>query len=74
MEGVNKVGLVFNYDKRVRSIDSKKKYEFWMNKNLVIENKEIKCNNNPNWLQILDHSYILLIIINNKHINNKYCY
>ena len=24
MEGVNKVGLVFNYDKRVRSIDSKK--------------------------------------------------
>ena len=45
-----------------------------MNKNLEIENEEIKCNNNPNLLQIFDHSYILLIIINNKHINNKYCY
>ena len=28
MEGVNKVGLVFNYDKRVRSIDSKKNTNF----------------------------------------------
>ena len=28
MEGVNKVGLVFNYDKRVRSIDLKKHMNF----------------------------------------------
>ena len=34
----------------MQSIDSIDTYEFGINKDLVTEKEEIKCNSNPNWL------------------------
>ena len=44
-EEINKNALSSNDDKRMQSIDSIETYAYRMNKNLVCENKEIKCNN-----------------------------
>ena len=54
-EEINKIALGLNYDKRIQSIDLIETQEFVMSKELIIEKEEMKCNNNPNWLQICDH-------------------
>ena len=42
---INKITLGSNDDDRMQSIDSIKPYAYRMNKGLVSEKEEIKCNN-----------------------------
>ena len=44
-EGINKITLSSNNDKRIQSIDSIKKYASGMRKDLVRAKEEIECNN-----------------------------
>ena len=44
-EEINKIALSSNHGKRMQSIDLIETYVYGMNKNLVSEKKEIKCNN-----------------------------
>ena len=44
-EEINKIALSSNDGKRMQSIDLIETYVYGMNKNLVSEKEEIKCNN-----------------------------
>ena len=44
-EEINKIALSSNHGKRMQSIDLIETYVYGMNKNLVSEKEEIKCNN-----------------------------
>ena len=45
IEEINKIALNSNNDKRMQSFDSIETYAYGMNKDLVSEKEEIKCNN-----------------------------
>ena len=45
IEEINKIALNSNNDKRMQSFDSIETYAHGMNKDLVSEKEEIKCNN-----------------------------
>ena len=44
-EEINKITVSSNDDERMQSIDLIKTYAYGINKNIVIEKEEIKCNN-----------------------------
>ena len=72
MEEIDKIALNSNDDKSTQSINSIETYAYGTGKDLVSEKKkEIKLNNiisgyneehNPNWIQIPDHPYRVLIM------------
>ena len=47
-EKINEITLSSNDDKRMQSFDSIETYAYGMNKNMVCEDEEIKCNNVTN--------------------------
>ena len=62
------IRLSSNDDKRMQGIDSMATYAYGTNKDLVCNKEGIKCNKKknkkrhiPNWQQILDHPYRVLI-------------
>ena len=44
-EGINKIALSSNDDKRMQSIDSIETYAYATSKNLISDKEEIKCSN-----------------------------
>ena len=66
-EEINKIVLSSNDDKRMQSVDSIERYPYGTSKDLVSEKgadvtKENIKEHNPNWPQIPDHPYRILII------------
>ena len=60
---INKIALSSNEDKKMQSIDSIETYTYGTSKDLLSEKEEYNIKqHNPNWPQIPDHPYRILII------------